>query len=125
MEVSMTKATKTAPNKRKTAVQASPAKQDVNAGADHVQRVRIGTNTARKNAGRTADQPRESSKAYEILNLLRRRSGASIAEMQKATGWQSHSVRGFLSGTVKKRMGLTLKSVQPEKGDRRYIVAGA
>jgi Protein of unknown function (DUF3489) len=68
--------------------------------------------------------PRGGTKLAVVLAMLRRPKGASIEEMAKATGWQEHSVRGFMSGTVKKRMGLALKSVQPEKGDRRYLVAG-
>ena len=67
----------------------------------------------------------KATKANAILGLLRNPDGATIEEMMKATGWQAHSVRGFLSGTVKKRMGLSVQSVQPEKGDRRYLVSGS
>jgi hypothetical protein len=42
--------------------------------------------------------------------------------MMKATGWQTHSVRGFLSGTVKKRFGLKLTSEKTEGKDRRYKI---
>ena len=66
---------------------------------------------------------RKESKAEAILKLLHRKSGASIAELQKATGWQSHSVRGFLSGTVKTRLGLQLQSERTGKGVRRYLIA--
>lgn len=48
---------------------------------------------------------REDSKAANVLALLRRPDGANLKELRKATGWQAHSVRGFLSGTVAKRMG--------------------
>jgi hypothetical protein len=40
----------------------------------------------------------------------------------RVTGWQPHSVRGFLSGTVGKKMGLTVSSIQGEDGERRYSV---
>jgi hypothetical protein len=63
-----------------------------------------------------------TSKASTVLALLRRPNGASIPEIRKVTGWQAHSVRGFLSGTVKKRLALSLTTTQPEKGDRRYVV---
>ncbi len=43
--------------------------------------------------------------------------------MQSATGWQPHSVRGFLSGTVKKRLGLKLQSSKAKDGERRYAIA--
>lgn len=68
---------------------------------------------------------RAPSKCNQVLKLLRRNKGASLAELQEATGWQAHSVRGFLSGTVKKRMGLSLSSVKPEHGDRRYTIGEA
>jgi hypothetical protein len=43
-------------------------------------------------------------------------------ELQKATGWQPHSVRGFLSGTIGKKMGLTLTSTKGEDGERSYSI---
>jgi hypothetical protein len=42
----------------------------------------------------------------------------------KATGWQPHSVRGFISGTVGKKMGLTVVSVKGEDGERNYSIEG-
>jgi hypothetical protein len=74
---------------------------------------------------RPAARSKAPSKREQVLRLLRRNRGASLAELQKATGWQAHSVRGFLSGTVKKRLGLTLQSETSEKGGRRYRIAGA
>ena len=65
---------------------------------------------------------REGSKAAKVLSLLRRPDGASLKELMKATGWLAHSVRGFLSGTVAKRMNLDLVSKKKADGDRRYFV---
>ena len=65
----------------------------------------------------------KSTKSDAILNLLRRKRGASLEEMQKASGWQIHSVRGYLSGTVKKHLGFTLNSSKLPNGERRYTVA--
>ena len=65
------------------------------------------------------------SKHDQILNLLRRKQGASLAELQKASGWQAHSVRGFLAGTVKKRLGLKLTSDKSKDGERRYAIPSA
>jgi hypothetical protein len=65
---------------------------------------------------------REGSKAAKVLGLLRRPDGASLKELMKATGWLAHSVRGFLSGTVAKRMGFKLVSAKTEDGERRYSV---
>jgi hypothetical protein len=61
-------------------------------------------------------------KAAKILELLKRPGGATAKELVKATGWQSHSVRGFLSGTVGKKMGLTVTSTKGEDGERNYSI---
>ncbi len=62
----------------------------------------------------------KQTKTAKILGLLRRPSGASIDELRKATGWQAHSVRGFLSGTVKRKLGLKVIAETNDKGIRRY-----
>ena len=64
-----------------------------------------------------------SSKSDRVLILLKRLGGATLNDLVIATNWQSHSVRGFLSGTVRKRMGLTLVSELSEQGLRRYRIA--
>ena len=65
---------------------------------------------------------RDGSKAATILELLKRSGGATAQQLMKATGWQPHSVRGFLSGTISKRMGLAVVSAKGEDGERRYSV---
>ena len=67
----------------------------------------------------------EPSKSDQILKLLRRKKGASIGDLQEATGWQAHSLRGFLSRTVKKSLCLPLQSERSEKGERRYLIVEA
>ena len=51
-----------------------------------------------------------------ILGLLRSKGGATIAAMSKVSGWQPHSVRGFLAGTVKRKLGLMLTSEKTKSG---------
>lgn len=65
----------------------------------------------------------KTSKQDRIVALLRRREGASIDEMTTATGWLPHSVRGWMSGAAKKRLGLELVSEKDGSGTRRYHVA--
>ena len=64
--------------------------------------------------------PRPGTRTPKILRLLKRPNGASLRELTKATGWQPHSVRGFLSGAVKAKMRLKLTSLQREDGERAY-----
>ena len=61
------------------------------------------------------------TKSARVTRLLQRAQGASIAEIMTATGWQSHSVRGFMSGTLVKQKGLKLES-EKTNGERRYRV---
>ena len=65
---------------------------------------------------------RDGSKTAKVLDLLKRTDGVSGKELMKATGWQPHSVRGFLSGTVGKKMGLTVVSTKGEDGERSYSI---
>ena len=71
--------------------------------------------TAKKTAG--------NGKGATIVELLRRKEGATLADLTKATGWQPHSVRGFLSAQVGKKLGLKLKSTKADDGQRVYQIA--
>ena len=65
---------------------------------------------------------RQGSKTAKVLDLLKRTGGVTAKELIKVTGWQPHSVRGFLSGTVRKKMGLTVESSRREDGERAYLI---
>jgi hypothetical protein len=65
------------------------------------------------------------TKQQVCLDLLSRQEGATVEELQAATGWQQHSVRGFLAGAVKKKLGLTLLSEKLDAGPRHYRIASA
>ena len=69
-----------------------------------------------------AGAPRAESKGAKILALIGRPKGATLAEIMKATDWQAHSVRGFLSLAAKKH-GLKIESVKNEAGQRVYKIA--
>jgi hypothetical protein len=72
--------------------------------------------------GGKASSARDGSKAAKVLDLLKRPEGASMKELLKSTGWQPHSVRGFLSGTIRKKMGMTVTSTKPVDGERTYSI---
>ena len=69
-----------------------------------------------------ASGARDGSKTATILDLLKRKDGATLKELMKVSGWQAHSVRGFLSGTVSKKLGLAVTSTKGEDGERTYSV---
>jgi len=58
-----------------------------------------------------------------VLALRRRKDGATTAEIAKATDWQNDTIRGFISGTLTKKMGLEVESAKNESGERTYRIA--
>ena len=79
-----------------------------------------------KKSTKTAKVARSSkpkdTKKERVLELLRRKEVATISEIVKATGWQNHTIRGFISGTIAKKMGLTVESLRNEAGERIYRI---
>jgi len=76
---------------------------------------------ARKRAAHVA--VRNGTKAGALLKLLLGPEGATLGAMMKATGWQQHSVRGFLAGHVRKKLKLQLLSDKGSDGIRRYRIS--
>ncbi len=78
--------------------------------------------TATTTSGFKGKEGPATSKKSRILALLKRPNGAGLKELARATGWQPHSIRGFLSGTVTQKLGLTVRSFKTASGERRYAV---
>ena len=76
-------------------------------------------------AAAPAATTRPDTKLAKVIGLLRRSKGASIKEMMTVTGWQAHSVRGVISGALKKKLGLAVFSEKTEAGERRYRIDGS
>jgi hypothetical protein len=83
----------------------------------------VATKRARLAKAMTSDsEAHVGGKTATVLQLLRRPEGAGLAELMAATEWQAHSVRGFLSGTLRKKMGLKIESAKSAAGERRYSI---
>ena len=65
---------------------------------------------------------REGSKKAEVLTLMRRAKGVTLAEIMEKTGWQAHTVRGFVSGTLTKKLGLKVESFRSDGKERCYRI---
>ena len=68
-------------------------------------------------------EARDGSKKAVVLAMLRREGGATLGEIAQETDWQLHSIRGFLSGQIAKKMGLKIESTKTDGGKRRYHIA--
>jgi len=77
--------------------------------------------TAKKSA-KAKGAAKSGSKAAIVLELMRRKEGVTLAEIARATDWQNHSVRGFVSGQVIKKLGLKVESTKSESGGRTYRI---
>ena len=84
--------------------------------------VRSGASETRAQSHRKSRGQRQGTKTSVIVGLLRRDAGATLQELMDASSWQAHSVRGFLSGTLKKKQGLPVSSAKDDRGVRRYRI---
>jgi Protein of unknown function (DUF3489) len=112
------KTTPRAPSRRKAPPHAANSKKPLRTVEPKAARIAV-TKTPAK-----AQEPsgERITKRELMLTLLSQPAGASIQEMMQATGWQQHSVRGFLAGTVKRKLGFSLTSFKPDHGVRRYRI---
>jgi hypothetical protein len=114
------------PKPRRRSGVAASAKSDVIAAAEPSPaqtNIRRGARASESSIPASTVSTGKVSKATLVLDLLKRKTGATIAEIGEATEWQAHSVRGFLSGTVHKKLGLPLISHRDEGGRRVYRIA--
>jgi Protein of unknown function (DUF3489) len=121
-------AAKAATGKRKPVTKATVASRRADVAPAQTKLARKATPAKKAPKGRTKREvakpkaARGGSKAAKVLDLLKRPDGATSRELMKATGWLPHSVRGFLSGTVRKKLGLTVTSTKGDDGERTYSV---
>jgi hypothetical protein len=67
---------------------------------------------------------RDNSKQAQVIAMLKRPEGATIAQICAATGWQAHTVRGTFAGAFKKKLGLEITSSKEQGSERIYTIAG-
>jgi hypothetical protein len=102
---------------KKAVVRKGAARSTERNAAHHISRVR----RQRQSELPPAQTQRTDSKQAQVIKMLQATSGATIAAMMAATGWQQHSVRGFLAGVIRKKFGLNLVS-EPGDGGRVYRI---
>ena len=119
------KATKGKPTKAKSAKKATRAKKAADsapqAPAVAPKKAKAGKRATAAEKPATA---RQGSKTTQVLELLKRPGGATLKEIMATTGWQAHSVRGFISGALGKKLGLAVESTKGEDGERTYSLKG-
>ena len=73
-------------------------------------------------SAKPAKQKKADTKLQIVIDLLKRAEGATAADIMKATEWQKHTVRGCISGALKKKHGYEIVSEKPKDGDRVYKI---
>ena len=104
---------------RKTSTQSPSTKPRPKQRSRRVARKSSG---ARPKGRASSAAARPGTKQALLIDLLKRKKGATIEKIVAATGWQPHSVRGAISGTPKKKLGLAVTSEKPGDGPRRYRI---
>jgi hypothetical protein len=113
-----------APTKPKGAKQArrvAPAKPKATKKARAPKAAKQAAKAPKKATKPKAEGPREGSKTAQVVAMLQRKNGATLAEIMKTMGWQKHTVRGFMAGAMKKA-GYAVESFEPEGGARTYRI---
>ena len=107
---------------RKTSKQSSPTKPPPKQRGRRAERRSSG---AKPNGKTSPAAARPGTKQALLIDLLKRKKGATIDEIVEAIGWQPHSVRGAISGTLRKKLGLAVTSERVGDGSRVYRIVGS
>lgn len=101
---------------RAHAAKGAPARANANKKATPVKKA---AKPPKKTIAKKAAGTRDGSKTAQVLAMLQRKGGATLAEITAKMGWQKHTVRGFMAGAMKKA-GHSVESFKPEGGERTY-----
>ena len=111
---------KPAVTKRRRAAHTAPVPPKGNTRKDRAKKTTKPASRKSAKPVRPRTVGRGATKTDKILALLKRTGGTTLKELIKATGWQPHSVRGFLSGVIGRKLKLKIASVKDDSGERRY-----
>jgi hypothetical protein len=92
------------------------------AGYAAVDRTRPVTSAPESPAAAKSSRSQDNSKQALMIGMLKRPEGATLAQIVEATGWQSHTVRGAISGSLKKKLGLAVESSKADGAERIYRI---
>ena len=121
--VRIQRATRLRPAEPETPALTPPATHEPTAPVEAATVGEPGVQGALKQAGSSKEATaRQGSKKAQVFELLRRSEGATLQQLVEASGWQAHSVRGFLSGTLAKKMGHKITRVKREDGSSAYLL---
>lgn len=87
------------------------------------QKVTASRKATKKKSTKAASPAKRPSKLSQLEAMLRRPEGATLGQLSKALDWQPHSIRGAMSGNLKKKQGLKLTATKEEGADRVYRIA--
>jgi Protein of unknown function (DUF3489) len=114
-------ARRVAPEKAKSGKKTTPAKKGSKVSQKPAKAEKKAAPAKKSAKAKESDGPREGSKTAQVVAMLQRKNGATLAEIMKTMGWQKHTVRGFMAGAMKKA-GYTVESFKPEGGERTYRI---
>jgi hypothetical protein len=113
---------KGAPKAKKTGNGAKQGAKPKAASKKDAKGAKANKKTAKPTTVKKAAAPRAERKGAKVLEMIARAKGATLAEIMKATDWQAHSVRGFIS-TAGKKHGVKIESAKSDAGERTHKIA--
>ena len=103
----------------------TPEPEVATTGADEATQAATVTDEPTGKPKRAPRRKREGTKQATLIDMLRRKQGATIAQIAEATGWRNHTIRGEISGALKKKLGLDVTSEKTDDGLRTYRIVDA
>ena len=104
---------------------AAPEPEEATTDADGATQAATADGESTGKPKRAPRRKREGTKQATLITMLQRKQGATIAQIAEATGWRRHTIRGAISGALKKKLGLDVTSEKIDDGPRTYRITDA